>query len=191
MKTFTVRGKEVTPGIDVYLAPYYHLVIGDGGHKKATWVALGKNDAKVITTINEEQITGVCYDVGVLSLKDRETGKPTGKYLIVAPHGDGSDNRILVCWSVASGYRGSANILADEKILVVARDKAWHSGQGNLGENAEIIAVLHPGQSLVAEISGRRVQETRARLLWNGKELTEEYGDESLLLSDEPEGELV
>lgn len=185
MKTYDVSGAEVRGGIAVLNKPYPHVVLGEGGNKRATWVALGKRDADAIVR------EGKVADVGVIALKD-ESGKPNGKFLIVAPK-NGGDNRALVLWRVASGYRGSASISAGEGVIVIASDQSYHSGQGSLGSTAEVLAVLKPGQELTAHRSGRRVGTTRARLTWDGKTVQVEFGDESLFaaLDEEVEGEYL
>lgn len=185
MKAFDVSETKVSDGIPVASQPYPHIVLGEGGNKRATWVALGKRDAGQI--VREGRIA----DVGVIALKD-EGGKPNGKFLIVASR-NGKDDRALILWRVPSGYRGSAGITAGEGVTMIASDSSWHSGRGNMGETAEMLAVLKPGQELTAQISGRRVEQTRARLGWDGREITVEFGDESLFaaLDEEVEGEYL
>lgn len=185
MKTFDISSSEVRGGIAVTSKPYPHIVLGEGGHKRATWVALGKRDADAI--VHDGKIT----NVGVIALKD-EGGKPNGKFLVVAPR-NGGDNRALVLWRVPSGYRGSAGITAGEGVTVIASDSSWASGKGSLGETAEMLAVLKPGQELTARRSGRRVETTRARLTWDGKTVQVEFGDENLFaaLDEEVEGEYL
>jgi hypothetical protein len=85
-----------------------------------------------------------------------------------------------VLWRVSSGYRGGASISADEGVTVVAKDTSWHSGRGSLGSTAEILAILKPGQKLTASRSGWRVQETRARLTYDGTKISVVFGDENL-----------
>lgn len=248
MKAFEVNGSEVFIGIPVDVTPYPHITLGAGGHKRATWIALGKRDADAITQprrlpcpnrgqsetlyaaeipadkqarrcdkcgqmygdwIQQEGWSGskyfsrkhpnagevdgpVCvFDVGVIQLKYKETGEPSGKFLIVAPRN--KDNRALVLWRVSSGYRGSASISAGEGVIIIASDSSWHSGRGSLGETAEVLAILKPGQELIARRSGRRVQETHARLTWDGKEVKVVFGDESLFVAttDELGGEYL
>ena len=48
MKVYDVKGTEVREGIAVTMQPYPHIVLGEGGHKRATWIALGKRDAESI-----------------------------------------------------------------------------------------------------------------------------------------------
>jgi hypothetical protein len=184
MKTFSVFNQEVNLGIAVVAEPYLHVVLGEGGHKSATWIPLGKHDVGQIV------VEGKIADVGVIALKDAE-GKPTGKYLIVAPRG--VDDRILVFWSVSSGYRGSANITPGEGVTVIAKDVAWHSGRGNLGEDAEILAILKPGQVLKASMSGRRMQYTKAVLTYDGASVSVIFGGGEMeeALVDTVEGEYV
>lgn len=238
MKVYEVIDDGVASGIHVARAPYPHVVLGEGGNKRATWVALGKGDAERIIRSNrmpcpkrrtqlytEEVLVGdklptckecgerytaskyaaysidhpdsgevegpACiFDVAVIQLKDGE-GKPNGKYLIVAPRGE--DNRILVLWRVESGYRGSASITAGEGVTVIARDTSWHSGRGSLGETAEMLAILRPGQELRASRSGRRVQETEARLGYDGKAISVTFGGEEMdaAMAEEASGEVV
>ena len=250
MKAYDVHGTEVQAGIPVVQEPYPHVVLGEGGHKRATWIALGKRDADSIIRprrlpcprrnesetvykaelLAEKQAPRVCdkcgeaygewtpqkhwggsqywtrkhpntgevdgpacvHDVGVVALKDKNTGESNGKFLIVAPR-PGHDNRVLVLWRVSSGYRGSASISAGEGVTLIATDSSWHSGRGSLGETAEVLAILKPGQELTAHRSGRRVQETRARLVWDGKEIKVTFGDEALFAatSEEVEGEYL
>ncbi len=221
MKTYDVNGREVTAGIKVAMEPQPHVVLGDGGNKRATWVAIGQRDAGTIivrpdipcpkqggsdftadpatcaaehrcdqcgemygpwesttklynyryhpnagTVAGPEQI----QDAGVMQLE-------SGKMLIVAPR---QGNRILVLWRFESGYRGGAEITAGEGVKVVAADKAWHSGRGNMGETAEMLAIMEPGQELRAERSGRHIEETHARLRYDGTNIIVEYGDETL-----------
>ncbi|HFD40858.1 MAG TPA: hypothetical protein ENJ31_13530 [Anaerolineae bacterium] len=153
------------------MAPYPHIVLGEGGHKRATWIPLGRRDEGRIIEENEEGGLPRILDVGILALRDKATGAPNGRYLIVAPRPDRDDVRVLVLWSVASGYRGSASIEAGEGAKVIAYDHAWHSGRGSIGETAEMLAILSPGARLEAKISGRRIQEDRARLTWDGDDL--------------------
>jgi hypothetical protein len=152
MKTYDIDGTEVREGIEVALEPYPHIVLGEGGHKLATWIALGKRDANAIIqqtpimerrwnseeseyeTVDTGRTSAKITDVSVIVLKNAE-GKLNGKYLIVAPR-NGSDNRVLVLWRVSSGYRGGASISAGEGVTVIASDSSWHSGRGNLGETA-------------------------------------------------------
>ena len=187
MKAYDVSGSEVSAGIEVSTERYSKLVLGDGGNKRATWIPLGSRDAKRIT-----EDDGKVREVGVIALCDKETNEPNGKHLIVAPR-NGKDNRILVLWRVSSGYRGSAHIEAGEGVHVVGYDSAWHSGRGNLGETAEMLAILKPGQELNADISGRRVQENRARLTWDGETIEVIYGDDSIdvIEDEEPEGDYI
>lgn len=208
MKTYDV-GTEVREGIAVNLEPYPHIVLGEGGHKRATWIALGKRDAKSIIVRTpiledrwdsesgkyEKKDTGRTLnqvkDVSVIALKDAE-GKPNGKYLIVSPH-NGGDNRVLVLWRVSSGYRGGASISAGEGVTVIASDSSWHSGRGNLGETAEMLAILKPGQELRASRSGRRVQDSKAKLVYDGKTITVTFGGEEMeaATADEVKGDLL
>lgn len=247
MKAYMINNDAVEKGIPVTMQPYPLIELGRGGHKRATWVPLGKQDAEKIivnrmkpcpmqgqydfnqdftddpSTKPETHICEHCgqqygdwrkasgnyfaryhpkagevfeakvvADVGALALKDKVSGAPTGKHLIVAPL-PGNDNRILVYWSVSSGYRGGASISAAEDVLVIARDEAWHSGKGATGSTAQILAVLKPGQELQASRSGRRMQQTRGRLQWDGKEIKVTFGDENLFVaqSDNVDGDYV
>ena len=180
MKSFEVNGEEIREGIPVSSEPYPHIVLGDGGNKRATRVPLLKSDSEKIIR------NYLINNVSILKLKD------AGGYLIIAPR-DGSDNRILVLWRVASGFRGSASITHGEGVTIIAKDSAWHSGRGNLGETAEILAVLSPGQELRASRSGRRVENTRAKLVWDGKNINVAFGDKNMdaALADEVAGELL
>jgi hypothetical protein len=132
----------------------------------------------------------VVEDVGVIALNDQATGKPNGKFLIVGPR---NGNRILVLWRVSSGYRGGSSISAGEGVRVIASDSAWHSGRGATGETAEMLAILESGQELHAQISGRRVQQTRARLRYDGEKITVQYGDSGMYAAEaeEPQGEYL
>ncbi len=201
MKTFTVSESAVTPGIEVNSSPYWRIILGAGGHKKSTWIALGKKDADEMISDKESvmsadqkkvlEIKGKILQAGIITLKDNE-GAPTGNHLIVKERDN--DNRVLILWHVSSGFRGSANIQAGQEVKVIASDKAWHSGQGNLGETAECLAVLKPGQRMYATITGRRVEEPNAILEYDGKEIKVTFGKEDLeiVLSDEqPQGEYV
>ena len=210
MKVFDVHESTVHEGIQVAMEPYPHIVLGEGGHKRAAWIALGKRDAESIierTPIMERRWnsekseyemvdtgrkSAKIKDVGIIALRNKETGEPNGKFLIVAPR-NGSDNRALVLWRVSSGYRGGASIDAGEGVTVIAYDHAWHSGRGSLGETAEALAILKPGQELTARRSGRRVQETRARLTWDGKQIAVVFGGEELFVatSEDVEGEYL
>lgn len=175
----------ITDGIKVVSEPYPHIVLGDGGNKRATWIALGKRDADAII-----ENDGTVKDVGVIALRDANQ-QPTGKYLIVAPRGH--DNRVLVLWRVLSGYRGNAEIVAGEDVTVVAADKAWHSGRGNMGETAEMLVILSPGQGLTATRSGRRLEQTKAKLVYDGQEIVVTFGDDSLeaATAEEANGEYI
>lgn len=170
MKTFDVSESIVREFVPVNSQPYPHITLGEGGNKRATWVALGKRDAPTLVLPAEERdgkrLPDRITEAGIVKLEN-------GQYLIVAPRG--SDNRAIVLWHVASGYRGSASISAQEDVLVIACDASWHSGRGNLGKTAECLAVLRPEQNLDARISGRRVQENRARLSWDGREINVEF----------------
>ena len=192
MKTYTVYEDGVSEGVVIDLTPYPHITLGDGGHKRATWIALGKRDADAIIVRSEKEGDNrvEVKDAAVIALKDAE-GKPSGKYLIVAPRQ--GDNRVLVLWRVPSGYRGSASIKAGEGVVVVASDSSWHSGRGNLGSTAEILAILALGQELHATRSGRRVQETKAVLRYDGKNILVTFGGEELAVAtaDQVEGEYV
>lgn len=209
MKAFDVSGTEVSRGIPVSTEPYAKISFGEGGHKRATWIPLGNRDTDAImvkTPITTRKWNGEAYetvetgnfnvtveDVGVIALKDKNTGEPNGRYLIVKPH-NGSDNRVLVLWRVSSGYRGSAGITAGEGVTVLGSDQSWHSGRGSLGSTAEMLAILKPGQELRASRSGRRVQENRARLTWDGEKIEVVFGDDSLfdvVGEDEPEGDYI
>lgn len=201
MKTFTVLGYAVTPGIRVHSFPYWRVVLGEGGNKKSTWIALGKKDASEIISERERVSRdddkvmieeGKVMSAGVITLKDKE-GNLTGNHLIVKEKGN-HDDRILIKWCVESGFRGSANIEGGQEVKIIANDHSWHSGQGAMGETAECMAILKPGQRLYAKITGRRVEEPRAVLEYDGKEIKVTYGKEDLetVLSDEqPEGEYV
>jgi len=208
MRTFTVSESVVTPGIEVNSLPYWKVVLGAGGHKRSTWIALGKRDVDEIikekeNIMNSENIVmntegknifgikGKIFQAGIIALKNNE-GVPTGNHLIVKERGN--DDRVLIVWRVSSGFRGSVNIEGGQEVKIVAFDKAWHSGQGSLGETAECMAILKPGQRLYATITGRRVEEPRAILVYDGKEIKITFGKEDLetVLSDEqPQGEYV
>ena len=243
MKTYDVTGSEIQSGIEVASLPYPHLTLGEGGNKRATWIALGKRDIEQIivnrmipcsmqgeydssalpNTCSTEHICEKCgkkygqwekpdpfyglyfryhpkdgevigsrvvEDVGGVALKG-ENGVPNGRYLIVAPQK--GDNRVLVLWRVSSGYRGSASISAGEDVTVIALDSSWHSGRGNLGETAEILVILKPGQELHASRSGRRVQETEAKLVYDGKKITVTFGGDEMnaATADKVEGDYL
>lgn len=237
MKTYTIdKDGPAHEGIVVDITPYPHITLGEGGHKRATWVPLGKRDADRIIVrpqkpcpnrgktrygvlVGDElpacekcgeryvqsgnrpvrhpdsgtvETAHAVLDVGVLALKDRESGKPTGRHLIVAPR-PGKDNRALVLWRVPSGYRGSARISPGESVSLIARDSSWHSGRGSLGETDECLAILRPGESLYAEVSGRRVQGTRGILTWTGSDFTVTFGGTEMAdaISDDAEGEHI
>jgi hypothetical protein len=185
VKAFTITDNSVKEGIGVPMTPYPRIVIGEGGHKRATWIALGKRDVDSITISLEG--AGENYrqvlDVGVLKLADKD------QYLIVAPRGN--DDRVLVLWRVSSGYRGSASIEAGDDIVVVGYDHAWASGRGNLGETAEMLAVLKPEQSLNACLSGRRVQANQAKLTWTGQHFEIIFFDSTAAPVDDVAGEMI
>ena len=183
MKAFYVSRDYVSDGIPVSMSPYPRIVLGDGGHKQATWIALGRRDQENIIK-RDDNDKEVVFDVGILKVKDKE------QFLIVAPR-PGEDNRALVFWAVSSGYRGSSSIKTADDVLVVGYDHSWHSGRGNLGSTAEILAVLKPGQKLEASKSGRRVQQDRARLTWDGKEIKVEFFESGSDPDTEQEGELI
>ncbi len=188
MKTYDVKGAEVSKGIVIVLEPYPHIVLGEGGNKRATWIPLGKRDAEFI--IVRTPFTAQIEDVSVIALKDAE-GKPNGKHLIVAPR-NGGDNRILVLWRVSSGYRGSASISAGEGVTVIASDFSWHSERGSLGETAEMLAILKPGQELRASLSGRGLKETEGKLTYDGA-IKVIFGGEEMedAMADEVDGDLL
>jgi len=197
MKTYNIVGSTVKDGIPVSLDPYPHIVLGEGGHKRTTWIPLGKRDANdIIVRSPAEGAVGVApatvSDVSVIALNDTATRTPNGKYLIVAPR-SGVDDRVLVLWRVSSGYRGSAGIYADEGVTVIAKDSSWHSGQGSLGVTAEILAILKPGQELRASISGRRVQSPRAKLVYDDRTITVTNGGEEMDVDkdDKVEGDVL
>lgn len=250
MKCLDVDGKKVAAGLLVADKPYPHVVLGDGGNKRSTWIAIGKRDAEKMVRPRrvpcpdrdqndshfgeevpaDKQTPHVCQkcgetfddwsfkptfgdgkywtrkhaasgevngpvvvgDAGIIALKDSASGQPTGRYLIVAPR-PGDDNRVLVLWRVTSGYRGSASITPGEGVVAIASDAAWHSGRGNMGETAEIMAILKPCQELRAKISGRNVQNTRARLQWDGKNISVDFGGEELFAatSEKVEGDYI
>lgn len=259
MKSCTVSGTDVQKGIIVSSDPYPHITLGSGGHKRATWVALGKRDAETIVRpshlpcpnrrysryFDNEYLNPICKecgaeyspqdypagergryemhpdsgevlgplsigDIGIVLLKD-DQGKPNGKYLVVAPRGN-DDNRVLVLWKVASGYRGSAQIgikkptFADamdaydktgdpipDMPVIIASDLSWHLGRGSLGETAEFLAVLKPGQEIYAVRSGRRMQDTHGRLTYDGENINVTFGGEEMeaATSDEVEGDYI
>lgn len=209
MKVYDIHGTKVCEGIVVEEEPYPHIVLGKGGHKRATWIALGKRDAKDIiqrTPVMERRwnsekseykmvdtgrATARIKDVSIIALKDAE-GKPNGKYLIVAPR-NGGDNRVLVLWRVSSGYRGEAIITAGEGVTVIASDSSWHSSRGSLGETAEMLAILKPGQELRASRSGCSVQNTKAKLVYDGYTISVTFGGEEMeaATADEVEGDLL
>lgn len=225
---------EITDGIvrqiNVTLAPYPNITLGEGGHKSFTRVALGKRDAesiiekKMVPCPNQGQYanvwatapsdpkvcncgaiygpweprfgyfyalhpksgevvgSSVVKKVGVIALKDA-TDKPTGKYLIVAPR-EGADDRVLVLWRFPSGYRGSASITPGVGVVVLGTDSAWHSGQGNIGETAEILAILKPGQELRGSRSGRRLEDTRGWVRFDGSKVFVKFGGEELFAAE-------
>lgn len=186
MKAYDVNGSEVQEGIQVADNPYPHIVLGEGGHKRATWVPLGNRDAGRIV---EE---GKIVDVDIIVLRDKETNEPTGKYLIVKSR-NVNDNRMLILWRVKSGYRGGSSIEPGDGVIVIASDNSWHSGRGNLGITAETLAVLKPGQELKASISGRRVQNTRAILKYDGESIAVTFGGDELesAISEHVDGEYL
>jgi hypothetical protein len=224
MRIFSVEGEIVGEGTTVVLEPYPHIVLGEGGHKRATWIPLGKNDWRKMIAFPPCPIRGSAMmditcnlcgvapslgvhpnegnlrpvfeggNVGRASIKEASVIvlKSNG-YLIVAPR-NGDDNRVLVLWRVSSGFRGSASITAGEGVMVIASDSSWHSGRGNLGETAEMLAILKPGQELRASRSGRRVQGTRAKLIYDGKTISTIFGGEEMevAMTDEVvEGEYI
>lgn len=208
MKAYDVTERDVRDGIEVILEPYPHIVLGQGGHKRATWVALGKRDVDTIVKnvpVTERRLdmkdmlykniqTGTIskiIDVAVIELKDPE-GNPNGRYLIVAPRHD-KDDRVLVLWRVESGYRGSASISPGEGVIVVAVDSAWKSGRGNLGETAEMLAILKPGQELCAKRTGRRIQNTSGRLVYAFNKISVTFGGDELVdvIEDAVDGEYL
>jgi hypothetical protein len=244
MKCYTVNGDKVVEGITVNPLPYPRVILGEGGHKRATWIPVGRRDADTVieTTmkscpnrnklreIGDEWFTceacGTKYvdtdekikkwgqeepvmaqkhpntgevvnttritDVGVVALKDKESGEPNGKFLLVAPR-NRKDNCVVVFWSVSSGYRGSSGIEAGEGVKVIGYDHSWHSGRGSLGSTAEMLAILTPGQELIAVRFGRRVQDTRARLSYDGKEVKVMFGGEEMFvaIAEEVEGDYL
>jgi len=164
MKCYTITKDQVSPGITIGEKPFPRIIIGDGGNKRATWIPLGKRDESRIVQVGDGIST--VEDVGIIALRN-DAGEPDGRYLIVAPR-NSHDERVLVLWRVRSGYRGDATISAPEGAVVVGHDSAYHSGRGSLGATDEMLTVLRPGDTLIAKISGRRVQCNRARLTWTG-----------------------
>lgn len=161
MKTYDVNENEVKAGLPVDMQPYPKIVLGDGGNKRATWIAIGQRDQSQLIQANGKNGQRIFEAAVVITAK--------GQPLLVAPRN--GDNRALVLWRVPSGYRGDARITAPEGVRIIASDQSWHSGRGNLGSTAEALVVLEPGQYLEASRSGRRVQENRARLTWTGSEI--------------------
>lgn len=188
MKCYTVSGSSEVKNIKINAAPYPHIAIGDGGNKRATWIPLGKHDASTI--VGEDDGYEVITNVGLIGLRDKETNEPDGRYLVVAPR-NRDDERALVLWQVSSGYRGGAHIESPDGVRVVSYDHAWHSGRGSLGETAEMLAVLAPGDTLTAEITGRRVQENRARLTWTGSEFEVLFYPADADPDAQPEGDYI
>jgi hypothetical protein len=231
MKTYDVNGREVTAGIKVAMEPQPHVVLGAGGNKNATWVAIGRRDAGTIIvrpdipcpkqgdsdfTTNPATCAAQhrCDQCGEMYDSWKASTPPfnyryhpkagtvpgpemildvgsmqldSGKMLIVTPR---PSNRVLVLWRFKSGYRGGADITAGDGVKVVATDKAWHSGRGNKGETAELLAIMEPGQELHAKRWGRNLEETHARLRYDGTNIIVEYGDESLFV-DEAQGKYL
>lgn len=227
MKAYTVNGSEIKAGLSVTKNPYPHIVMGEGGHKRATWIPIGRRDAENVIKWDETETCwdphagyereprtcevcgkaweladngyythknrgkvvrgGRVEDVGVIKLQEPKKG-----FLVVAPR-PGKDNRVLVLWNVSSGYRGGSGITAGEGVTVIAEDSSWHSGRGSLGSTAQMLAILAPGQELYAARTGRRVQDTKAVLRWNGEKITVTFGDSSLEAAeaDEVQGEYV
>jgi hypothetical protein len=56
-----------------------------------------------------------------------------------------------------------------------------------------MLAILKPGQELRASRSGRRVQDTKAKLVYDGQTITITFGGEEMeaAIADEVEGDLV
>lgn len=172
-------------------APEVRTVCRECGVAYDPWV---KDDVITYRSVHPQsgEVHGspMIEDVELIALKD-EKGDLNGKFLIVAPRGD--DNRVLVLWRVPSGYRGDAKITPGEGVTVIATDSSWHSGQGNLGETAEMLAVLQPGQELYATRSGRRLQDTKAVLAYDGEKLSVVFGGDELdaAITDNANGEYL
>ena len=195
MKCIEIQEAVEQNGIPVEREPYPHVVLGEGGHKRATWIPLGNRDAdamikRVAVSVevwkNKEDVEEEerILDAGVIALRNKKTKELTGRYLLVKPHNPDNkpDTRVLVLWRVESGYRGTADIEAlDERVVVVGYDHAWASGRGALGETAEMLAIVLDGARLSARISGRRVQLTRAILQNDGGKISVVYGGQELL----------
>ncbi|MFA5172843.1 MAG: hypothetical protein WC435_00365 [Candidatus Paceibacterota bacterium] len=231
MKVFNGSNQGISVSMD---SPYPRIIMGQGGHKRATWIPIGKHDAnKVIEkkflpcphqgksdhsalpdTCSANHVCESCgkeygewkLDDGLYYRYHPESGEilssaviknvgiiktEKGMHLIVAPKED--DNRALILWSVSSGYRGSASISANEGVKVIATDESWHSGRGNLGSTAEMLAILEPGQQLIASRSGRRVQGTRGILTYDGENVTVVFGGNEIFAatSEEVVGEYL
>ncbi|UZE93126.1 MAG: hypothetical protein IB617_03145 [Candidatus Nealsonbacteria bacterium] len=185
MKCFKTIEDQICVGIPVDQNPYPHVTLGEGGHKRATWVSIGKRDVDIISS------QGKILRAGVIALRDKETKELTGKFLIVAERPT-ADNRILLLWRIKSGYRGSAGINADRNVQVIAIDSSWHSGGGALGETAEILVVLNPGDELRAHRTGRRVENKNYLLLrYDGKNIEVKIGDENIIDNGNYEGDYL
>ena len=99
----------------------------------------------------------------VLFLRDKETGKRTGKYLLVAPREniDDDSDRVLVLWRVP--FSSAVTISSTTNAKIVAMDvNTTHSL-----ETAECFAILNKGQSLTAEVHGQQY----GTLTYSGKQL--------------------
>lgn len=172
MKTFTVDQTTVTEGIEVESHPFWRKCIGQGGAKKYSWIAIGSKDSdQIIEERNNLELNGktICQ-TGVIKKADViELKKKPGIFLIVKERTQ--ENSILVFWSVSSGLRGKAYIKPEKNACIIISDKAWHSGKGILGETAQCIAILKPGQQLYGNRTGKHIPTKNMLLKYDGSKI--------------------
>lgn len=107
----------------------------------------------------------VVLECDCIELKDKNTGKPSGKHLIVAEK-EKSQN-VFVLWRIPSGFRGDSR-LEESDVKILATNKTG----GALGRTLQVLAILKPGQSIVVTRSGRKIEgATTVTLSWDGENL--------------------
>lgn len=186
MKAIEIFHMNPYQGIRIFTQPFSHVALGKSTGKRHTRISLGLQDIKALTVTRpytnpatrETVNISLIEDVNVLTIPDKKLSTETEKvfrHLLVCPTYP-NDDRVLVKWTLPSGYKGKAEITIVKGIYFVAEDRCYLA-KDNV-EQHEVMCVLKPGQKLVAYRDGERVPEhlRNGELTWDGHTLTTKFG---------------
>ncbi len=135
---------------------------------------------------NKGKIEGpLCiHEVEIMAVKNKERAEFTG-YLIVAPRSS-TDKRALVLWKVP-GFSGSITIFWNKEVILIANGSRLSSRKDLTIEITEVLAILKPGQKLIARRQWHQPQKSYGQLFWDGKELSVIFGGKEIFIIDDKE----